>query len=201
MITSLDQLDMEKTYSYADYLTWKFDEYVELIRGRISRMSAPLRSHQFANGEVFFQIRSHIDLLGCQVFAAPFDVRLHNFKKSTKDNDVHTVVQPDICVVCNLSKLDKRGCVGAPDLIVEILSKGTKKKDYTEKKDLYEQNGVKEYWIVSTKDRSLTAFDLDENGKFQFRNTFFEGDFVASKVLENFELDLDKIFLPDEDDD
>jgi Uma2 family endonuclease len=199
MITSLDQLDMDKTYSYADYLTWRFSEYVELIRGRISRMSAPSRAHQFISGKIFVQLDVFLNSHRCHVYSAPFDVRLHNFKKSTKDKEVQSVVQPDICVICDLSKLDKRGCVGSPDLIVEILSKGTAKKDYIEKFELYEENGVKEYWIVSPNDRNLVAFDL-KNGKYQYRKTYFSDDKVTSLVLEGFELELEKVFLPEEDD-
>jgi Uma2 family endonuclease len=186
---------MEKTYSYADYLTWKFDEYVELIRGKISRMGAPLRAHQFASSNIFGELYVFLKNHQCHVYAAPFDVRLHNFKKSAKDKDVKTVVQPDICVVCDLSKLDKRGCVGAPDLIVEILSKGTQKKDYSEKLELYEQNLVKEYWIVSPQDRILMAFDLNENNKYQFRKVYTDDEKVPSSVLEGFELDMNKVFL------
>jgi Uma2 family endonuclease len=192
---------MEKTYSYADYLTWKFDEYVELIRGKVFFLPTPYTAHQFTLLKIGVRLETFTEKNRYHTYVRPFDVRLLDRNVSKKYKDIFSVVQPDICVICDLSKLDERGCVGAPDLIVEVLSKETKKKDYTEKKDLYEQNGVKEYWIVSTKDRSLTAFDLDENGKYQFRDTLFEGDFVSSKVLENFELDLGKIFLPDEDED
>jgi Uma2 family endonuclease len=194
MITSIDQLDENKKYSYADYLTWRFDEYVELLRGKISRMAAPVRKHQFTAGEVHHLIRQFVNMQTCQVYNAPFDVRLLDNKKSTADKDIFTVVQPDVCVVCDISKLDDKGCLGAPDLIVEVLSPGTQKKDIKDKFELYEFNGVKEYWIVSINDEILTAFDLGDNNKFHFRQTYVANEKVFSKNLQGFKFKLSDIF-------
>jgi hypothetical protein len=133
MITKFEQLDHNQTYSYADYLLWRFDERVELLKGKIMRMSpAPNRSHQkivsFLNGELYTFLKTS----NCEVYPSPFDVRLpvsidlnisKKYKgkaKSLPDGKMMTVVQPDICVVCNTDILDDRGCVGAPDIILEI---------------------------------------------------------------------------------
>ena len=164
MITDINQLDFKKRYSYADYLTWKFSERVELIRGWIYKMSpAPRRRHQELSGNIFFALKSKEELNKCKVYDAPFDVRLVKVK-TVGDAHIDTVVQPDICVVCDLEKLDEAGCVGAPDLIVEVTSPGTAKKDYNEKYNLYEQNGVKEYWIASPEAQSVEIFYLEEEG-------------------------------------
>ena len=109
-------------YSYADYLTWQFDETVELIRGKVFRnAAAPPRIHQKISGRVFNKIFNHLEGLKCEVYDAPFDVRLPTSSK--RNEDIYTVVQPDICVICDESKLDEMTCVGAPDLIIEILSR------------------------------------------------------------------------------
>ena len=128
MITSISQLDLNKKYTYADYLTWQFDEMVELIKGRIFRMSpAPKRLHQEFSGNVFSEFHNYLKIKPCKVYEAPFDVRL--IKNKNKDNkQIETVVQPDICIICDLDKLDDYGCIGSPDLIVEIVSKASKKR-------------------------------------------------------------------------
>jgi Uma2 family endonuclease len=114
-------------YTYADYLTWQIDEMVELIKGRVFRNSAaPRRIHQEISGKVFTRLFNFLEGKECGVYSAPFDVRLP--VKSKRDEDIDTVIQPDICVVCDKSKLDEMGCIGAPDLIIEILSPGSNNK-------------------------------------------------------------------------
>ena len=122
------------------------------------------------------------------MFTAPYDVRL-----PIKGND-NTVVQPDICVICDPSKLDSKGCKGAPDLIVEIVSTSSVKKDLHEKYSVYEQCGVKEYWIVQPGDKTLSIFLLDENGKYTASRPLTYGDIAESKLLPGFSLDLDEVF-------
>ena len=164
-ITDLAQLDLNKTYSYADYLTWQFTELVELVRGKVMRrMSGPTDVHQVVAGGLYADIRAHLRGQPCQVRIAPYDVRL--VKRGTPahpaDAAVRTVVQPDVCVICNPAKIEKRGCLGSPDLIIEVTSPGTQARDWKDKFDLYEENGVGEYWIVSPTDASLSVFVLDE---------------------------------------
>jgi Uma2 family endonuclease len=125
------------------------------------------------------------------VYAAPFDVR---FPKSSKeDKKIHDVVQPDICVICDPEKLDERGCIGAPDLIVEILSPGNSKTELKHKFELYESNGVREYWIIHAETQDLLIYSLI-NGKYVPSLLFTSGDVVESKVVEGFELDLEEFF-------
>lgn len=165
----LEDLDLTKTYTYADYLSWKFEEYVELIKGKVFKMTpAPSRTHQNISTHILVKIANYLESKNCQVFHAPFDVRLPNKRKSNSDKEVLSVVQPDICIVCDPEKLDERGCFGAPDFIVEILSLSTMKKDYDDKFHLYEENGVLEYWIVSPADKSVSIYEL-KNDKYELR--------------------------------
>jgi len=192
-ITSINQLDMKATYSYADYLTWRFDEYVELIKGKIFKMSpAPLNYHQRVSSNIHSEIGFYLKKKKCKVFSAPFDVRL--LKEIKEDKDVFTVVQPDICIICDSDKLDPkgRGCIGAPDLIIEILSKSTSKKDYNDKYNLYEEAGVREYWIVSPSEKFVSVYDLI-NDKYELRNHYEEGS-VPVVIFENFEIAVEDIF-------
>ena len=165
-ITDFSQLDLSKTYTYADYLTWKFDEFVELIKGKVMRpMAGPSRRHQVISGNIFSTIHQFLRRNPCQVYHAPFDVRLTT-GGANGDQQIQTVVQPDICVVCDPAKLDDRGCVGAPDWIVEIVSPGNTARDTKTKFDLYEESGVQEYWIVYPGQNTVTAYVLvDEQYK------------------------------------
>lgn len=195
-ITDLAQLDLNGIYTYADYLTWQFEQRVELIKGRIFKMSpAPSRKHQnisFNLSGVFF---NYIGGKKCKAFSAPFDVRLFDRQKSEKANkDVYTVVQPDICVICDKSKLDDRGCIGAPDLIIEILSPGNSKKELKTKYDLYEESGVKEYWVVYPSEYVLQQFVLNENEKYELKNIFAEDEVFEAHVFPDLQIDLAEIF-------
>lgn len=196
MITDINQLDPNGTYSYADYLTWKFEEYVELLKGKISKMSAPTRNHQRIVLRLGMLFEHYLEKSRCQAFVAPFDVRLLDQKKIEKNNkQIYTVVQPDICVVCDEEKLDDKGCEGSPDLIVEILSPSTKKKDLEDKYELYEFNGVKEYWVVSVNDETITIFDLNEQGKYQLRKIYADDEsMISAKTVEGFTVKMERIF-------
>ena len=196
MITDINQLDLSKTYTYADYLTWQFSERVELIMGRIFRMSAPSRLHQ----EISLTLERQIDnfLLKenstCKLYHAPFDIRLPLPTHRIKGDKVNTVVQPDICVVCDLDKLDEKGCQGAPDLIIEILSSGNNKREVQDKFDLYESAGVQEYWVVQPTEKFITRYNLDENNKYIGSRIFTEDDTIESKVLQGFKIEVNQIF-------
>jgi len=192
-ITSLNQLDPEATYTYADYLTWKFQERVELLRGKIRAMAAPNRIHQRISGNLQHFFSNALWKSPCQVYAAPFDVRLTRFNK-LKNKEVTTVVQPDLCVICDPAKLDNRGCIGAPDLVVEILSPGNSQTEMKDKFDLYEEAGVLEYWIVYPGERSVQIFQLNENGRFIGLRPCVESDTVTTPVVPGMEVVLADVF-------
>ena len=192
MITSLTQLDMNKRYSYAQYLTWQVQERLELIKGKIFKMTpAPARRHQGVSLELSTQIRNYVRDNGCKVYTAPFDVR---FPTGNTDQDTFTVVQPDISVICDKNKLDDRGCVGAPDLIIEILSPSTGAKDATIKFDLYEEQGVREYWMVYPGEHLLDVFVLNENCKYQWVKKYTQHDKVKVNIFEDLYIDMEMVF-------
>ena len=173
-ITKLSQLDPNGRYTYADYLTWRFTEFVELIKGKVLRhMSGPSSRHQQYSTNLVAEIRPLLKGKACRVYAAPFDVRLTR-STGNGDSQINTVVQPDICVVCDLAKIDARGCVGAPDWIIEILSPGNVGHDTKIKFDLYEENGVREYWIVAPGINTVTVYVLDARGEYQLAAEYAE---------------------------
>ena len=191
MITDINQLDVNKSYTYADYMLWQFSERVELIKGKIFKMSpAPRRIHQDVSRNIEFKLLEHLIKQSCKVYDAPFDVRL---SKKKKDQLIETVVQPDICVVCDISKLDDRGCLGAPDLIVEILSPSTRKKDITDKFLLYEENGVKEYWIVDADNQTLLKYVL-QNKKYVGEKILDASENVTSTIFPDLTIALSEVF-------
>lgn len=186
-------LDLSKTYNYADYLQWKFEERVELIKGQIFKMSpAPSSNHQDISGNIYFAVKLHVLNSNCKVYSAPFDVRLN--RKSKNNKDVQTVVQPDICVICDRSKIDEKGCLGAPDIVVEILSPGNNKKELQNKYEVYEENGVQEYWIVSPQDKTFLKYTLNDEGIYFSSRLLTVGSEVTTPVLPGFVLDLDQVF-------
>ena len=193
MITSLSQLDPNGSYTYADYLTWKFDEYVELIRGKIFKMAAPSRIHQKISSNLHHEIRIFFAQNPCEVYAAPFDVRLKRLDKLTQ-KEVTTVVQPDICIICDKKKLDDRGCDGAPDLVIEILSPGNTKKEMNQKFEVYEESGVKEYWLVNATDKNIFIYRLNEAGKYVGIQPLTEDNSATTPIFEGMNIDLKKIF-------
>lgn len=193
-ITSLDQLDLNAVYTYADYITWKFTERVELIKGKIFKMSpAPNSYHQEISANFVGIFYNYLKHKKCKVFSAPFDVRLPNPK--VKSGRILNVVQPDMCIICDLSILDDAGCKGAPDIVIEILSSSTSKKDKKDKFDLYEQNGVKEYWLVEPFDKSIIIYTLNEKGKFvSLQRPMTEGDKIKTSIFKDLVIVVDEVF-------
>ncbi|WP_026611805.1 Uma2 family endonuclease [Methylocaldum szegediense] len=146
-------------HTYADYLSWPEDVRYELIDGRAYLMApAPSLEHQDVAGEIYFQLRRALEGKPCRPFIAPVDVRLPKVNES--DEHVDTVVQPDVLVVCDESKLDRRGVRGAPDFVVEVLSSSTASHDHVLKRRVYERAGVREYWLVHPIDRMVTIYRL-----------------------------------------
>ncbi|SDG11438.1 Endonuclease, Uma2 family (restriction endonuclease fold) [Dyadobacter soli] len=191
---SIDTLDLNGTYSYADYLKWQFEERLELIKGKIFKMSpAPAVRHQQISMRLSSEIWHLLKNRDCQVFAAPFDVRLPRFDIQS-DKEIFTVVQPDVCVVCDPTKIDEKGCVGAPDWIIEILSPGNTRKEMDNKFDVYEESGVKEYWLVEPNDEVIFIYLLDEQGKFFGTKPATVGQTLTSVKLPDFTIDLNQLF-------
>lgn len=196
-ITHIDQLDPNGVYSYADYLTWRFDELVELIHGKVFRsMSpAPALNHQRIALKLTLRLGNFFEQKPCLLFPAPFDVRLFDQQKSQKQHkDIYTVVQPDLCVVCDRSKLDEQGCIGAPDWIIEIISPATRNKDQKIKLALYEENGVREYWIVYPESHSVAVYDLKDDQRYHLRNLYTEDDVVPSVLFPALDVHLEPLF-------
>ncbi len=146
-------------HTYRDYCAWPDDVRYELIDGHAYAMSpAPSRHHQEIVFETARQIADALEGSGCRVYVAPFDVRLPHADEA--DDVVDTVVQPDLSVICDPAKLDDRGCRGAPDWVVEVLSPGSAGHDQIVKRDVYERHGVREYWLVHPVDRIVTVYRL-----------------------------------------
>ena len=180
-------------YSYADYLRWTIEERLELIKGKIFQLAAPNRLHQDLCGRVYYEIATFLKRnKPCSVYIAPFDVRLP--RKSNDDKDIITVLQPDVCVICDPAMLDDRGCIGAPDIVVEILSPGNNKKELRNKYAVYEESGVREYWIVSPLEQTFMAYHLDDAGQFIPTRLMTSGDIYTTGILPGFQLDLEKVF-------
>jgi Uma2 family endonuclease len=182
----------ERKYSYADYLTWNEGERVELIDGEIFNMSpAPSREHQRVLRELSTAFSNFLQGAECEVYFAPFDVRL--FTENKKDTDINNVVQPDLSIVCDKNKLDDKGCNGAPDLIIEVLSPSSIKMDRWNKYQLYEKAGVKEYWLVDPTNQAVDVHLLVSQ-QYEFQGVFTKEDTVSVHLLPGLTLDLNEIF-------
>ncbi len=181
------------SYSYADYLKWNIEEMVEIIKGKPYKKAAaaPSRQHQRLSIHLASELFQFLKGKTCQVYEAPFDVRFP--QHSTKNEDILTVVQPDICVICDKQKLDAAGCLGAPDLIVEILSPGNNHKELKLKYNLYEEAGVLEYWLIYPAEQTLIIHTLI-SGKYQASKPYTSGDVVAATSIPGFRLDLSEFF-------
>lgn len=192
-ITDINLLDPDKHYTYADYLLWRFKERIELIRGKVFKMApAPSSGHQGIVSALVSSFHQYLKHKTCKVFPAPFDVRLPD-TPGEKEEQTVTIVQPDISVICDPDKIDEKGCKGAPDLIVEVLSPNSVSKDLHEKYEVYEKSGVREYWVVHPIEKTVIVF-INKDGKFLPAKPLTIGDQVISTVLPGFALTLDEVF-------
>ncbi len=184
---------LEQHFTYRDYRQWPDDERWELIDGVAYAMSSPTLNHQgisnFLAGEFYLQLKGK----GCQSFAAPLDVFLPPIHQMDED-DVDTVVQPDLLVVCDPEKLRSNGVWGAPDLVVEILSPSTSRKDQHEKYSLYERSGVKEYWVVDPTGKWIQQYVLGSDGKFEVEVTFEQKGLLECCVLPGLVIDVAEVW-------
>jgi len=187
-------LDLNKRYTYADYLTWADDKARELIDGFIKMMSPkPKPIHQVVGLSIGAELRHLIkkNKGKCKVYPE-IDVRFPQ-NGEREDAKIYTVVSPDISVVCDQSKIDANGCLGAPDMIVEIQSFSTAKYDLTTKFDLYESSGVKEYWVVYPLEKGIEVFLMQPDGKYD-EGTKYESGKIPVFIFGGYEIDLDDIF-------
>jgi Uma2 family endonuclease len=193
-MTASPRLKEQDRFSYSDYLTWPDDERWELINGVAYDMSpAPGRRHQEISIALASQFYTYLKGKLCKVYDAPFDVRLVE-TVDEHDNVTCTVVQPDIVVICDSSKLDNRGCKGAPDIVVEIVSPSTGSYDLTTKFDMYQRHSVKEYWIVLPEEQTVMVFKLQQNGMFGSPDRFGGTDRIAVTMLGELIIDLADVF-------
>ncbi|MCF8371173.1 MAG: Uma2 family endonuclease [Bacteroidales bacterium] len=178
------KLDLNKRYTYADYLTWMDNVSRELYNGFIKLMTpSPSRKHQLISTNLVSICWNYLRNKNCEVYHAPSDVRFPTNKKDKADNSIYTVLQPDLYVVCDLSKLDDRGCLGAPDFIIEIVSAQNSKRDIKDKFEIYQNHGVREYWIVNPNDENVNVFLLDKKGKYQLGGMFAGDDKIPVHIF------------------
>lgn len=185
-----------RTYTFADYLDWNGEGRIEIMDGQFIMMAPPSRIHQEISVELTRQLANYLEGKKCKVYHAPFAVRLFAGKDDAPE-DVHTVFAPDISVICDKSKLDDRGCKGAPDMVIEILSPSTARHDLSHKMRRYEQAGVKEYWIVSPESKTIQVFVLVD-GLYRVHNAYMADDVAKVNVLDGCFIELSRVF-PSED--
>ncbi len=175
----------QEFYTYADYCTWGNDERWELIDGRAYSMAPPSTAHQRVCKRFIVELELYLDGKPCELFHAPFGVRLN---AETNDD---TVVEPDIIVVCDETKIDEKGCNGAPDLVIEVLSPSTSGYDKVLKYNKYYDAGVKEYWLVDPAD-STVIVSLFAKGVPAAH--YGKDDTIPVGVLPGCTIDLKEIF-------
>ena len=182
----------KERYTFADVLTWGEDERIEIINGEAVMMAPPSRIHQKISVELSRQLANYLEGKKCEVYHAPFAVRLFEQDGDTPD-EVDTMVEPDIAVVCDKNKLDKHGCKGAPDMVVEILSPSTRRHDRLVKLNLYQRAGVREYWIVNPEDKTVQVLLL-EDGKLLPHEDYGRDDVAKVNALDGCFIELGKVF-------
>ena len=180
-------------FTYADYLADVSNDRYELLDGKIVMQAAPSSVHQEISMELSRQFANYLVGKKCRVYHAPFDVRLFE-KEGDSPNNVYTVFQPDISVVCDRKKIDNRGCKGAPDLVIEILSPSTAGRDWISKLNQYRKAGVREYWIVDPENQSVMVFLPDSNGSFKLHEDYNRKDVAKVNVLDGCFIELSKVF-------
>jgi Uma2 family endonuclease len=185
-------IPQEREYTYADLLAWDDGVRYELYGGHPVALASPSDVHQEISGEIYFQIRNFLSGKPCKIYYAPFDVRLFQ-ENGERPENVDTVVQPDLLVVCDPGKVDRRGVHGAPDLVIEILSDSTRRNDRLVKYNLYQRAGVREYWIVDPDSRVVSVYTLEE-GAYHAAATYAAGAQVPVGLWDDFAVDLTKVF-------
>ena len=190
---SRPEQNLDRKFTYKDYLSWPEEEQWELINGIPYNMTpAPSTQHQKIVTSLIAQFYNALKDSPCQTFGAPFDVRLPEPEKNSED--IFTVVQPDLAIICDRNKLDNLGCVGGPDLVVEVTSPSTLGKDIKDKFYLYEKAGVNQYWIIYPEPKTVVVFKLGREGKFGRPDIYCETDIIQSEIAKSIQIDLAEIF-------
>lgn len=180
-------------YTFADCLTWEENERIEIINGEAFMMAPPSSIHQEIVAELTRQFGNYLEGKRCKVYPAPFGVRLFE-RDGDAPEDVDTMVEPDLSIVCDRSKIDKHGCKGAPDMVVEILSPSTQRHDRLVKLGLYQRAGVREYWIVNPDDQTVQVMLLDGGGVLQLHEVYDRQGVAKVNVLDGCFIELGKVF-------
>ena len=188
-------LDLKKRYTFADYLTWADDIRRELIDGFIKMMSGTSLKHGDVSGNISWHLKTYLknNKCGCKVYYAPIDVLLPK-NGETEDDKIYNVVQPDIFVVCGEHKCDANAYLGAPDMIVEILSPNNRKRDLVEKFLLYQKTGVREYWIADPEVKAVTVYIMQQDGEYDDGNIYPPGKNVPVHIFGGHLIDVNDIF-------
>ena len=185
--------NLDRKFTYKDYLTWPEEEHWELINGIPYNMTpAPSTQHQKIVTTLIALFYNALKDSPCQVFGAPFDVRLPEQENSSED--IFTVVKPDLAIICDRNKLDSRGCLGGPDLIIEVTSPSTLRKDIKDKFYLYEKAGVNQYWMIYPEQKTVVVFCLDKEGKYGRPDIYCETDIIQAATDKSISIDLSEIF-------
>ena len=183
----------KRRYTFADCLTWGEDKRIEIINGEAVMMAPPSRIHQEISFEISRQIGNYLEGKQCRIYPAPFGVRLFE-SDGERPEDVDTMVEPDISIVCDRSKLDDRGCKGAPDMVLEVLSPSTQRHDQLVKLALYQQAGVREYWIVDPMNKTVRVMLLDSSGLLQLHEIYNQDSVAKVNILDGCFVELSKVF-------
>lgn len=182
----------DRIYTYADYLNWPEDERWEIIAGVAYAMAPPSPEHQRIVLNLSIEFATYLKGKPCEAFIAPFGV---TFEKNTNDEKNTHIVEPDITIICDKAKITPKGCKGAPDLIIEVLSRSTASHDVIRKRRLYENNGVFEYWIVDPSNQIITRFYMNEElSKYREAEYFARDNTITPIIFPALEINLEEIF-------
>lgn len=182
-----------REYSYADYLTWPDDERWEIIDGTPYMQAAPSPEHQLIAGELYRQIANYLQGKHCKAYLAPFCVRLPSMGEK-QNEEIKNVVEPDITIICDKSKIDEKGCNGAPDMIIEVMSPSSIKRDRLIKFNKYEKAGIKEYWIVEPEGKIVSVFLLESNSRYCRPEIYTDEDKITVSTFSGLVVDLSLVF-------
>lgn len=185
-----------RLYTYEDYLKWPEDERLEIIEGHAYAQATPSPIHQKISGNLYLEFGNFLKGKQCIIFSAPFTVRLPLEIGETDEKNNNNIVEPDLTVVCDKSKLDDKGYSGAPTLIIEIVAKSSRKRDNVLKLNKYQQSGVKEYWIVTPETESIMRYFLNGEGHYDIPETFVldEDEEINARVFSDLTIKLKDIF-------